>query len=272
MAASFGKMPTTSVRRLISPFRRSSGFVECSFVRCCWGKLNIGGNVSARPRQFSAARFGTYWPELIGARPDATARASLYLGHSFLRKCCCDEAETTRRAAASGLARILRNWKWTRAPFAAWPSSLRRTAAFCDAFVGIGDHELDGTQAAPRELAQEPGPEGLGLRTGRYPCPAPPGDRRCDAHGDSHGNGDDPAKILRPCARTLHIVASIHRYGKSPLDTGVRGRLSPAHQSPRRSRLTWLLEIPPSCRAPMTRSSTERRRDGLNVGLLGSRR
>jgi hypothetical protein len=33
-----------------------------------------------------------------------------------------------------------------------------------DAFVGIGDHELDATQTAPRELAQEPGPEGLGLR------------------------------------------------------------------------------------------------------------
>ena len=32
MASSFGKMPTTSVRRLISPFRRSTGFVECSLA------------------------------------------------------------------------------------------------------------------------------------------------------------------------------------------------------------------------------------------------
>src|SRR5207245_8179906 len=38
-ASSLGKMPTTSVRRLISPFRRSIGFVECSFGRCGAGKL-----------------------------------------------------------------------------------------------------------------------------------------------------------------------------------------------------------------------------------------
>jgi hypothetical protein len=30
--------------------------------------------------------------------------------------------------------------------------------------VRIGDHELDAAQAAPGELAQELGPEGLGLR------------------------------------------------------------------------------------------------------------
>jgi hypothetical protein len=35
-AASLGKMPTTSLRRLISPLSRSSGFVLCSLVRC-WG-------------------------------------------------------------------------------------------------------------------------------------------------------------------------------------------------------------------------------------------
>ena len=29
-----GKMPTTSLRRLISPFRRSSGLVLCVFARC----------------------------------------------------------------------------------------------------------------------------------------------------------------------------------------------------------------------------------------------
>ena len=33
MAASLGKMPTTLVRRLISPLRRSRGFVEWSLVR-----------------------------------------------------------------------------------------------------------------------------------------------------------------------------------------------------------------------------------------------
>ena len=33
-----------------------------------------------------------------------------------------------------------------------------------DALVGVGDDELDAAQAAPSELAQELGPEGLGLR------------------------------------------------------------------------------------------------------------
>ena len=37
-AASFGKMPTTSLRRLISPLSRSSGLVLCILVRCCAGK------------------------------------------------------------------------------------------------------------------------------------------------------------------------------------------------------------------------------------------
>src|SRR5262245_35721245 len=34
MASSLGKMPSTSVRRLISPLRRSIGLAECSLVRC----------------------------------------------------------------------------------------------------------------------------------------------------------------------------------------------------------------------------------------------
>ena len=37
--ASLGKIPTTSVRRLISPFRRSIGFVLCNFARCWAGKV-----------------------------------------------------------------------------------------------------------------------------------------------------------------------------------------------------------------------------------------
>ncbi len=45
MDASLGKIPTTSVRRLISPFRRSIGFVLCSFVRCCGGKGHVGEDV-----------------------------------------------------------------------------------------------------------------------------------------------------------------------------------------------------------------------------------
>ena len=39
MAASLGKMPTTSVRRLTSRLRRSMGLALCSLALCCCGKV-----------------------------------------------------------------------------------------------------------------------------------------------------------------------------------------------------------------------------------------
>lgn len=39
IAASLGKIQTTSVRRLISALTRSSGLVECSLARCWRGKV-----------------------------------------------------------------------------------------------------------------------------------------------------------------------------------------------------------------------------------------
>lgn len=42
MLSSLGKMPTTSARRLTSLFSRSSGLVECNFVRCWVGKPVYG--------------------------------------------------------------------------------------------------------------------------------------------------------------------------------------------------------------------------------------
>jgi hypothetical protein len=41
MASSLGKIPTTSVRRLISPLRRSIGSAECSLARC-WAERSYG--------------------------------------------------------------------------------------------------------------------------------------------------------------------------------------------------------------------------------------
>jgi hypothetical protein len=43
MASSLGKMPTTSVRRLISPLSRSIGLVECSLERCYCSCSEVGG-------------------------------------------------------------------------------------------------------------------------------------------------------------------------------------------------------------------------------------
>ena len=45
MASSLGKMPTTLVRRLISPCRRSSGLVEWSLARCAAGEAHTGQHV-----------------------------------------------------------------------------------------------------------------------------------------------------------------------------------------------------------------------------------
>jgi hypothetical protein len=45
MASSLGKMPTTSVRRLISPFSRSIGLVEQILAQCSLGEVHEGENV-----------------------------------------------------------------------------------------------------------------------------------------------------------------------------------------------------------------------------------
>ena len=45
MASSLGKMATTSVRRLISPLRRSSGLVECSCAPVVLGEGHVGEHV-----------------------------------------------------------------------------------------------------------------------------------------------------------------------------------------------------------------------------------
>ena len=71
MAASLGKMPTTSVRRLISPLRRSSGLVECSLARCAAGKRHVGEHVGLG-LVHQGGELGQLGPELVG---DAGATA-----------------------------------------------------------------------------------------------------------------------------------------------------------------------------------------------------
>ena len=65
MAASFGKMPTTLVRRLISLLTCSSGLVEWILARCSLGKvMKASRSLSAssiKPRQLLEAR-----PQAVG--------------------------------------------------------------------------------------------------------------------------------------------------------------------------------------------------------------
>jgi hypothetical protein len=71
-AASLGKMPTTSLRRLISPVSRSSGLVLCILVRCCAGNPvvdeNVGLSVVHQCGKHADAR-----PGLIGDLPPLLA-------------------------------------------------------------------------------------------------------------------------------------------------------------------------------------------------------
>jgi Berberine and berberine like len=62
-AASFGKMPTTSVLRLISPLRRSSGLVECSLVR--WAVADYGAALRPWARRAYVNYLGPSAPERI---------------------------------------------------------------------------------------------------------------------------------------------------------------------------------------------------------------
>jgi hypothetical protein len=68
------------------------------------------------------------------------------------------KAVTTRRALFATWTETL-CMKWTR-PGGVHHLGDRRL----DAFVGVGDHELDAAQASSGGPSQEAGPEGLGLR------------------------------------------------------------------------------------------------------------
>ncbi len=62
-----------------------------------------------------------------------------------------------------------------------------------DAFMrGVND-ELDAAQAAARQLAQEPGPQGLGLREADVHAQNLAASVRVDANGDNDRHRDDAA-------------------------------------------------------------------------------
>jgi site-specific DNA recombinase len=64
-----------------------------------------------------------------------------------------------------------------------------------DALMGVRDHELHPGQAAALELAQELGPEGLGLRGADVHAQHLAAAVGVHRHGDGHGDGDDAAVL-----------------------------------------------------------------------------
>ena len=65
MASSLGKMPTTLVRRLISPLRRSIGLVLCSLGRMQRREVHIGEHVLLGGIH-EGSQLGHLGPELVG--------------------------------------------------------------------------------------------------------------------------------------------------------------------------------------------------------------
>jgi hypothetical protein len=118
-------------------------------------------------------------------------------------------------------------------------------------FMGIGDHQLHAAQATARELAQELGPEGLGLGgTDVHTKDLAPA-IAVDADRDDDGDRDDAAGLAH-----LHIGGVEPDIWPVAFQRAVQEGLHLVVDSPH-SRDTWLLEMPD---IPMacTRSSTER--------------
>jgi hypothetical protein len=87
-----GEDATTSVRRLISPLRRSSGLMEWIFGRWSFGKV-VNASTSASASSISAASLGS-----LGRSGSATLRhCAVAASASSWAKAAAMKAETTRR-------------------------------------------------------------------------------------------------------------------------------------------------------------------------------
>src|SRR6188472_4136341 len=144
MASSLGKMPTTSVLRLISPLRRSIGFVECSLARCSFGKVMVGEHVG-----FGIIHDGgelrNFRPDLIDDRAPLEACGLSCL----LSEGCGDEGGDDASSALAGMRQHVAH----EVHAAALPGRRQNLAdGGLQALMRVGDDELDTTQAASRQL------------------------------------------------------------------------------------------------------------------------
>ena len=121
-----------------------------------------------------------------------------------------------------------------------------------DALMGVGDDQLDAAQAAARELAQELGPERLGLGRAdvhaEHLAPAV----AVDADRDDHRDRDDAAVLAH-----LHVGGVDPEIRPVALDRPVEEGLHLVVDLLAQPADTWLLEMPLMPMA-LTRSSTER--------------
>ena len=129
-----------------------------------------GRRVRLRP---SARRAWAAWGA-TGRRPCATARSrgrGVVLGEGG-----GDEGGNDASAALAGMGERVAE----EVNPAALPARVHHLGdCRLDAFVGVGDDELDAAKAAPPELAQEHQSRRSRPRRGRCPCQAPRAARRC---------------------------------------------------------------------------------------------
>jgi hypothetical protein len=146
----------TSVRRLISPFTRSIGLVECNFGRCAGGEAHVGEHV-ALSLVHQLGELLDPGAQLIGdLSPLAPGGFGIVLGEGLANECRDDAA-----ALFAGMGQHIAH----EVNAAALPRRAENPGdGGLQPLMGIRDDELNAPQTAPGEFAQKLGPEGLGLR------------------------------------------------------------------------------------------------------------
>jgi hypothetical protein len=160
IAASLGKMPTTSARRLTSLLSRSNGLVLCNLLRCCSGEIEIGQHLGLAV----VDEGGELWPfraQLVSDMPQHGAR----LGPIWLQKGLAKGLAKRRgNHALLGLGDISESIAHPVHP-AALPAGAEHPAnRRFEPLMGIGNDQLDTVQAAPRQAFEKAQPKGFGLR------------------------------------------------------------------------------------------------------------
>ena len=221
MASSLGKMPTTSVRRLISPLRRSSGLVRVQLGAVLRREGHVGQHVGLG-LVHEGGELGHLGPELVG---DRCATARLAASASSWAKAVAMKAETTRRPLLPAWASALR-MKWTRQRCQVALSTLA-TAALMPSWAS------ETTSLTPRRprrvsLRRNSVQNGLGLGGAdvhaEHLAPAV----AVDADRDDHGDRDDAAVLAH-----LHVGGVDPQVGPVALDRPVEEGLHLARRSPR---------------------------------------
>jgi hypothetical protein len=201
IAASLGKMPITSVRRLISPIGLSMGLVGVQLGTVLGREAHVGEHVGLG-LVHQGGQLGDLGPELVGdAAPLLLCRLNVVLGEGG-----GDEGRDNPSATPTSMGVA------HEVDAATLPGGGEDLGYGClDALMGVKDDELDAAQAAPRQLAQEGGPEGLGLGRAdihaQHLGPAVGVDADRDDDGDRHNAAG---------LADLQVGGVDHRYGQSP--------------------------------------------------------